>query len=282
MSNHDSLTTKNEVGEIALIKLGSVPFLNVKPLVFPLEERLVQHDFEISYTSPSNLSTLLFDKNVDLGFMPFAELIKRGNYRIVPNISISSYGKVDSVILLTRSEIKELKTVAVDVRSQSSTALLRIILEVFNKLSPIYIRREADEKFLNGVDGGMLIGNIGLKLRYFPPDGYMVFDLGEIWTNETGLPFVYAVYAVNKGIKLGRNLQALETAKSIGLKIVKKITKIESEKIGLGEEICLRYLTERIRYDLGEKEISGVLNYAKLLSDLDENRRIPEIKFYSE
>ncbi|OGE24774.1 MAG: hypothetical protein A2V51_04710 [Candidatus Dadabacteria bacterium RBG_19FT_COMBO_40_33] len=265
-----------------MIKLGSVPFLNVKPLVFPLEEKLVQHDFLISYTSPSNLSTLLFDKEVDLGLIPVAELVKRGNYTIVPNISISSYGKVDSVVLLTRTEIKELKTVAVDVRSQSSTALLRIILEVFNKLSPIYIRREANEKFLDDVDGGMLIGNTGLKLRYFPPDGYRVFDLGEIWTNETGLPFVYAVYAVNEGIKLGRNLYALEMAKSIGLKIVKKIAKIESEKIGFSEEICLRYLTERIRYDLGEKEVTGILTYAKLLSDLDENRRIPDLKIYSE
>lgn len=271
-----------KLGEISLIKLGSVPFLNVKPLVFPLEEKLVQHDFLISYTSPSNLSTLLFDKEVDLGLIPVAELVKRGNYTIVPNISISSYGKVDSVVLLTRTEIKELKTVAVDVRSQSSTALLRIILEVFNKLSPIYIRREANEKFLDDVDGGMLIGNTGLKLRYFPPDGYRVFDLGEIWTNETGLPFVYAVYAVNEGIKLGRNLYALEMAKSIGLKIVKKIAKLESEKIGFSEEICLRYLTERIRYDLGEKEVTGILTYAKLLSDLDENRRIPDLKIYSE
>jgi len=265
-----------------LIKLGSAPFLNVKPLVFPLEEKLVQHDFEISYTSPSNLSTLLFDKKVDLGLIPVAELVKRGNYTIVPNISISSYGKVDSVVLLTRTEIKELKAIAVDVRSQSSTALLRIILEVFNKLSPVYIRREANEKFLDGVDGGMLIGNTGLKLRYFPPDGYRLFDLGEIWTNETGLPFVYAVYAVNEGIKLGRNLQALEMAKSIGLKIINKIAKTESEKIGLGEEICLRYLTERIRYDLGDKEMNGILNYAKLLSELDDDRRIPDLHIYSE
>ncbi|MCI0455288.1 MAG: menaquinone biosynthesis protein [Candidatus Dadabacteria bacterium] len=265
-----------------MIKLGSVPFLNVKPLVFPLEERLIQHDFEISYASPSNLSTLLFGKGVDLGLIPVAEIVKRGNYEIVPNISISSYGKVDSVILVSKSEIKRLRTVAVDARSQSSTALLRIILEVFNKISPVYFRREANEEFLNGVDGGMLIGNTGLKLRYNPPNGYRLFDLGEIWTNETGLPFVYAVYAVNEGIKLGRNLRALEMAKSMGLKIVKRIVKIESRKIGLGEEICLRYLTERIRYDLGEKEISGILNYAKFLAEFEENGRIPELQIYSE
>ncbi len=272
----------SQIGETVLIKLGSVPFLNVKPLILPLEEGLVEHDFEVSYTPPSNLSTMLFEKRVDLGLIPIAELLKRGIYSIVPNISISSYGKVDSVILISRSEIEEIKTVAVDARSQSSAGLLRVILEIFYKLSPNYIRREPNDRFLVGVDGGMLIGDIGLKLRYFPPKGYRVFDLGEIWTSETGLPFVYAIYAVNGGVHLGKNLRALYIAKSIGLRDVERIAKIESEKLGLSEEICLRYLTERIKYNLGGKEIKGILAYGGFLVGLGEIERIPDLEIYSE
>jgi chorismate dehydratase len=155
-------------------------------------------------------------------------------------------------------------------------------LEIFNKLSPNYIKRNPDERFLDGVDGGMLIGNVGLKFRYFPPKGYRVFDLGEIWTSETGLPFVYAIYAVNSGIYLGKNLRALEEAKSKGLKNVERIAKIESEKLGLSEEICLRYLTERIGYDLGEKEIKGISAYGEFLAKLVEIERIPNLQIYSE
>lgn len=272
----------SQIGETVLIKLGSVPFLNVKPLILPLEEGLVEHDFEVLYTPPSNLSTMLFEKRVDLGLIPIAELLKRGIYSIVPNISISSYGKVDSVILISRSEIEEIKTVAVDARSQSSAGLLRVILEIFYKLSPNYIRREPNDRFLVGVDGGMLIGDIGLKLRYFPPKGYRVFDLGEIWTSETGLPFVYAIYAVNGGVHLGKNLRALYIAKSIGLRDVERIAKIESEKLGLSEEICLRYLTERIKYNLGGKEIKGILAYGGFLVGLGEIERIPDLEIYSE
>ena len=265
-----------------MIKLGSVPFLNVRPLIYPLEAGLLEHDFEIIYTPPSSLSQMLFERKVDLGLVPVAELLRRQNYSVVSNISISSSGKVDSVILLAKSGIKDLRTVAVDARSRSSTALLRVILEVFHKLSPAYIPREPEERFLAGVDGGMLIGNAGLKLRYFPPTGYEVFDLGEIWTDETGLPFVYAVYAVDKDVHLGKNLQALETAKSMGLKLVKKIAKIESENIGLSEEICLRYLTERIRYDLGEREIRGIMAYGKLLGQLEEIKEIKDLQIYSQ
>lgn len=265
-----------------MIKLGSVPFLNVRPLIYPLEENLVWHDFEIIYTPPSNLSKMLLKGDVDLGLIPVAELLRKGTYSVVPNISISSYGKVDSVVLLTRSGMKGLKTVAVDSRSQSSTALLRVILEIFNKLSPTYVKREPGDKFLSGVDGGMLIGNTGLKLKYFPPSGYNVFDLGEMWTEETGLPFVYAVYAVNKGVKLGENLDALQESKSIGIRLVEKIAKIESEKLGLGEQICLRYITERIRYDLGEREIDGILAYSKFLLELNEIREVSNLQIYSE
>ncbi len=270
------------IGEMGLIKLGSVPFLNVRPLIFPLEEKLVQHNFEVLYTPPSNLSTMLFEKKVDLGLIPVAEFLKRGIYSVVPNISISSYGKVDSVILLARSEINGIKSVAVDASSQSSAALLRITLEIFNKLSPTYVKRDANDGFLYGVDGGMLIGDIGLKMRYFPPNGYKVFDLGEIWTTETRLPFVYAVYAVNNGVHLGKNLQVLEMAKSIGLNNVKKIAKIESEKLGLSEEICLRYITERIKYDLGDREMKGIMTYGKLLAELDEIEKVPDLQYYSE
>lgn len=264
-----------------MIKLGSVPFLNVRPLIFPLEEGLIEHDFEIEYTPPSTLSQMLFEKKLDLGLVPAADLLRQ-NYRVVPNISISSYGKVDSVILLAKSAIKELRTVAVDARSRSSAALLRIILEVFYKLSPTYLLREPNERFLVGVDGGMLIGNTGLKLKYFPPAGYRVFDLGEVWTKETGLPFVYAVYAVNDGVCLGKNLKALDSAKSMGMKVVKEIAKIESEKVGLSEEVCLRYMTERIRYDLGEKEIDGILTYGKFLAELEETKAIHDLQIYSE
>ena len=95
-------------------------------------------------------------------------------------------------------------------------------------------------------------------------------------------PFVYAIYAVNNGVHLGENLRALDMARSTGLKIIEKIVKIESKKLELSEEICFRYLTERIRYDLGEKEINGILTYGGFLTKLEEIGKIPSLQIYSE
>jgi chorismate dehydratase len=256
--------------------------MNAKPLTFALESGVVENDFQITLTPPSELSLLLSRKEIDLGLIPVAEFLRRNTYSAVPGISISSFGRVDSVVLLSRGAIKDIKSVAVDRRSQSSTALLRIILETFHNLSPVYLPRAADDGFLNDVDAGMIIGDTGLEITYSPPDGYNVYDLGEVWTGETGLPFVYAVFAVNEGVDLGRNLGALQESKDYGLGIVGKIAKREAARTGLDEAVCYRYLTERIKYDLGEKELEGIRTYSEYLSRLGEAEKIPRIKIYSQ
>ena len=263
-----------------MIKLGAVPFLNVRPLLYPLEERLVRNDFEIVYDNPSRLSTLLLNEMVDLGLIPVAELFKRDMYRIVPKISISSRGEVASVVLLTKKSVGDIITVAVDSRSQSSSSLLRIILEIFNNVKPEYIQKIPDGSFLDGVDAGMYIGDDGLRIGYSAPKGYKVVDLGEVWTKETGFPFVYALYAVREGIDLGKNLEALETAKSMGLKHVQKIAKNYSGTVNLSEEICLKYLTDRIYYDLGDEEIAGIGAFRDLLSKVVGNINNSDLRFY--
>lgn len=263
-----------------MIKLGAVPFLNVRPLVYALEEGLVKNDFEIVYENPSSLSTLLSENKVDLGLIPVAELLKKYTYAIVPNLSISSRGEVASVVLLSKKPIREIRRVALDSRSQSSSSLLRIILEIFSNLTPDYVQRSPDSSFLDGVDAGMYIGNDGLRIRYSPPSGYSVLDLGEVWTKETGLPFVYAVYAVREGVNLGKNLEALKMAKSTGLKNIDKIAKDYAVKVNLSEEICYKYLTERIYYDLGDNEIKGIDTFRGLLSEFVGDIKNSDLKFY--
>ena len=268
-----------------MIRLGTVSFLNSKPLTYALEQNVIKSDFELIATPPAELSVKLHNKELDLALIPVAELLNRKTYSVVPDISISSYGKVASVILLTRGEIGEVKTVAVDRRSQSSTALLRIILEIFHGLSPVYEPRQytpgnLDGQFLNGVDGGMLIGDAGLELMHSPPEGYNVYDLGEIWTGHTGLPFVYAVFAVNEGVDLGDSVKTLEEAKAYGLSCTRKIAKLGAVETGLSEEVCYDYITEKIKYDLGRDEIEGIVKYSGLLSELGICDKITGLNIY--
>ena len=267
-----------------LINLGAAPFLNMRPLVYPLEKGLVEHSFNIMYFDPFLLSENLSEGVVDVAPIPSAELLRTDAYSILPGISISSFGRVDSVVLKSHKKINEITSVSVDSRSRSSTALLRIILELFLGLRPEYVKRSPGNGFLEEVDGGMLIGNAGLKARHLCTDSsFFTYDLGELWTKETSLPFVYAVMATRKGDSAtAKDCGCLVLTKEKGVELIPEIADTESRKLGLSMEQCTTYLQKRIRYDLDDLMLEGLIRYRDLLFELGEIAKKNEIDFHAE
>lgn len=270
-------------GENPLINLGAAPFLNMQPLIYPLEKGLVEHSFNIMYFDPFLLSGNLSEGVVDVAPIPSVEFLRTDDYSILPDISISSFGKVDSVILKARKEITKIKSVSVDSRSRSSTALLRIVLELFLGLKPEYVKREPVNGFLQGVDAGMLIGNAGLQARYLSAEkSAFTYDLGELWTRETALPFVYAVIAIRKGDDAtARGCKDLVSTREKGVRFIPEIVDTESRKLGLSREHCTTYLKERIKYDLDGPKIDGLIRYRDLLFELGEIEKKNKINFHA-
>ncbi len=267
-----------------MINLGAAPFLNMKPLIYPLEKSLVEHRFNIMYFDPSLLSENLSEGVVDVAPIPSAELLRTDVYSVLPGISISSFGKVDSVVLKSRRKITEITSVSVDSRSRSSTALLRIVLELFLGLKPQYIKRSPGNGFLEEVDAGMLIGNAGLGARHlFTDNSFFTYDLGELWTKETSLPFVYAVMATRKGDgATAEGCRCLVSTREKGVELIPEIADIESRKLGLTREQCTTYLRQRIKYDLDDAKVRGLIRYRDLLFELGEIGGKNEIDFHAD
>lgn len=265
-----------------MLRLGDVPFLNSKPLFYLLKNGSIASCIEIISRPPNLLSELLRKKNIDMGLVPVVELLTRGNYKVVPGISISSYGKVDSVILISKKELRDIRSVALDGYSLSSANLTRVLFKNFLGINPDFVTRSYDENFFAGVDSGMLIGDTGLKFLYKNADRseYRIYDLGELWTDFTGLPFVYALLAVNSGVNLENQLDNLIRSKREGVGFIDEICEKESVKIGIGKEFCVNYITNRIRYDLSDMEIKGISEFAKCLSKIGIGSGIGKLDFY--
>ena len=129
----------------------------------------------------------------------------------------------------------------------------------------------------------MLIGDRGLRaLHRGLADFPLTYDLGEIWTAKTGLPFVYAVFAAKKGVPLGDGPGRLLSAKEQGEGLVSEIAEAEAERLGLGREQCATHLGNRIRYGLGDPEIEGLMRYRELLASLGEIEAGGGIEFYAD
>ncbi|MDB5311533.1 MAG: hypothetical protein JWO38_5735 [Gemmataceae bacterium] len=249
----------------ATIRVGAVNYLNTKPLI----ERLTEFapTVALSLALPSRLADQLAAGELDVGLIPVVEYFRGANYSFVPGVAIASRGPVLSVTLFSRVPWGQIRSVALDEGSRTSAALTQILLRkryaVHPTFTPLPIDTPADDL---ATDAVLLIGD--RAMRACLPGYQYAYDLGQEWTDWTGLPFVYAVWAVRGGVVLGEVEPAFHRAKEYGLAHAGAIAQREAGPLGLDPGYCRRYLTNIIRYDLGPQESAGLRRFHELAAEL--------------
>jgi chorismate dehydratase len=261
------------------LKIGVVPYMNAKPLIYGL---IKQSDkIDLLYGAPSTLPEKLERGELDIILMPSVNYFRGNGYKIIPGSSISSSGPVESVNLFIKTPtIEKIRVVALDKDSLTSCVLTKIILWKRYSMKPEFIKLKDKSKIYNEyADAFLVIGDDALKLQ---GEDFTVLDLGQEWKELTGLPFVYAFWVAKSKSKLHGVERLLNDAKEHGLKSLNKIACLEAERLKLGRYRCLRYLEESIRYDLGEQEIRGLKSFYKYALEMGEVSEKIKIKFHSE
>jgi chorismate dehydratase len=261
----------------ATIRVGAVEYLNTKPLICDLEQ--LAPNLELVLEVPSKLADMLAAGQLEVALIPVIEYFRGGSYAIVPDLAIASRGPVLSVTLFSRKPWTEIRSVALDEGSRTSAALTQVLLRrkygVTPQVMPLPLDRTAEE---SDADAVLLIGD--RAMRACLPGFRYAFDLGQEWHDWTGLPFVYAVWAVREGVDLGPIEGALHEAKRRGLARVGQIAAREAPKLGLDAGFCRRYLDNIIHFDLGPREQAGLHHYYMLACELGLARRGVNLDFY--
>jgi chorismate dehydratase len=175
------------------VRLGAVSYLNVRPLVHGLAARpdLVTLRFDV----PSVCASLLAEGAIDLGMVPSISYLDRPADQVVPGVCIGSEGPVASVALFSPTPVREIRSIAVDTSSRTSAVLLRILCARHFGIDPAWVPHDPDlAGMLERADAALLIGDPALFAE-FPKPKIRKIDLGEAWTDLTGLPFVWAFWA---------------------------------------------------------------------------------------
>ena len=237
------------------MRLGCLPYLNVKPLVYPLEHGSLPEGWELVYAPPSRLAEMLVRGEIAAAPVSSFATFIHPELKMCPGICIASDGPVRSVLLMSKKNPMNIDTVALDASSLSGANMLRIILEESFSLRPRFVSMAPSpvSRMLEECDAAMVIGNPAML---HPKDGLHILDLGEEWKKLTGLPAVFAVWA-------GRDItpdlvETLEESKRVGLSMLPEIAREESAKLGLPYEVCHDYLARVMVYDLGERETLGL------------------------
>jgi len=183
-------------------RLGHIQFINCLPLYYGMVKNDVLLDVDLVKANPADLAVDLVSGHLDVAPIPAIEYARHAaDLVLLPDIAISSDGEVQSILLLSKVPADELsgRTVALANTSRTSQVLARVLLARRWNASPEYVEMPPDlPAMLRDADAALLIGDEALRAYWDVPDGLYAYDLGSEWTTWTGLPMVYAVWAVRR------------------------------------------------------------------------------------
>src|SRR6267378_7295231 len=148
----------------------------------------------LSDAAPARCAELLAEGRADAALIPVIEYQRISGLKIVPGACVASRQKVRSVLLASRVPITQVRSVALDTSSRTSAALIQIILAHFYKISASYRPSPPKlEEMLESDDAALIIGDPAMLIDR---SALHVYDLAEEWQKHTGLPFVFAFWAI--------------------------------------------------------------------------------------
>ena len=245
-----------------MIRVGAVSYLNTKPLIHTLNERLGGQG-TLSLDLPSRLAADLAAERLDVALIPSVEFFRGTDYEIVSNVAIACRGPVWSVRLLSRVPVPEIRRLALDEGSRTSAAMLRLLLWEMYQLQPETTQLEIDQSPEEvDADAILMIGDRAMH----PARGVYreIWDLGDRWCRWTELPFVFAMWVARPGIQWSSKLDRskltsmLEASRDAGLESLEEIASSHAAQHGLTKEDLHRYFAENLHFRLGPGERLGL------------------------
>jgi len=165
-------------------------------------------DVDLVKANPADLARDIVEGSLDIAPVPVIEYARHAqDLVLLPDIAISSDGEVQSILLISKVPAEELggRTVALTDTSRTSQVLARILIEKRWGAKAEYVEMPPDlPAMLREADAALLIGDEALRAYWEPPAGLYTYDLGTEWKAWTGLPFVFAVWAVRREFALSR------------------------------------------------------------------------------
>jgi len=238
------------------LRVGIVNFLNSKPLAWGFLKGHHADLFAPSYHPPALVARLLGQGNLDIGLIPSIEVQRIPNLRVLPDMCVGAKQEVRSVVLVSRGPVEDIRRVALDLNSRTSSTLVRILLRERWGLDPEYLHERPDpERMLSEADAALIIGDPALRLDR---EKYHVVDLAAEWKTLTGLPFVFAVWAVRPEVEIPELPFYFKSSLRYGLSSLDILVCEAAAELGLDTSEVRTYLTENLHFFLRAEEIEGL------------------------
>lgn len=270
-------------------RLGHINFINCLPLTYGLRHGGFSRGLSIEAAVPSVLNQLIINGELDAS--PVSSIVYAKHSRkllILPDVSISANGGLESILFVAKRPIHELDGAQVALTNKSATShcLLKIILQHFYHVNPADYHISGlslDAGVLDDSDGVLFIGDDALYAYHNRVDGYYYYDLGEEWKRFTGLRMVYAVWVINRAFTqdrpadVGRICQSITGGFAYGLEHLDDAVDTLVGKMPFTTRQLSHYI-RLLNYQFTPGHQKALLTYYRLAYDLGLIENVPEIE----
>ncbi|MEU6980294.1 MULTISPECIES: menaquinone biosynthesis protein [unclassified Streptomyces] len=255
-------------------RVGHIQFLNCLPLYWGLARTGTLLDLELTKDSPEKLSEQLVRGGLDIGPITLVEYLRNADDLVaLPDIAVGCDGPVMSCVIVSQRPLDQLDgaRVALGSTSRTSVRLAQLLLAERYGVRPDYYTCPPDlGLMMQEADAAVLIGDAALRasLHEAPRLGLQVHDLGLMWKDWTGLPFVFAVWAARKDF-LAREPETVHdvhraflASRDLSLEEVAKVAEQAARWEAFDAELLERYF-RTLDFRFGPEQLAGVREFAR-------------------
>ncbi|WP_431781479.1 menaquinone biosynthetic enzyme MqnA/MqnD family protein [Streptomyces chumphonensis] len=255
-------------------RVGHIQFLNCLPLYWGLARTGSLLDLELTKDTPERLSEQLVNGDLDIAPVTLVEFLRHSeDLTALSDIAVGCDGPVMSCVLVSKGGLAELdgERVALGSTSRTSVRLAQLLLAERHGITPEYFTCPPDlGQMMHEAQAAVLIGDAALRasLHYAPRLGLQVHDLGQMWKEWTGLPFVFAVWAARRDY-LAREPEAVRevhraflASRDLSLQEVGKVAEQAARWETFDADLLARYFTT-LDFRLGPEQLAGIAEFAR-------------------
>ncbi len=274
-----ALIMVNNLTSDSNVILGTVPYLNVQPMLWAIERGLVGKGISIVSEVPRRLAASLNNGAYDTAIVPVFEYFRHPNqYTYIQGPVIASRGEVYSVLLFSTEPWETLKRVYLDSSSLTSVNLFKVLAaEKGLHVEYIDTSHHAPPLPLPPGTGWVVIGDPAMAQRGMHPCS---MDMGLAWRDLTGLPFVFAAWLAPRNLRKPGLAELLNESLETGLQNLERVAADSAARFGFSPQFALRYFTTHIHYHLGNEELAGWAEFGRLCYKHGLTSSLPELQPY--
>lgn len=274
-----------------MLTIGRIDYANVTPIFHALRRHFSCDGYRFTGGVPARLNSLLAAEEIDVCPSSSIEYaIHSERYLILPGLSISSVGPVASVLLFSRIPVEDLdgQEILLSAESATSVNLLKILMaRRYGHVCRYAVSTSPLAEALRTAPAMLLIGDAALRSSLAAVGTDMhIYDLGLLWYEWTGLPFVFALWFCTRTAVRERHQEVqmlaeqLAQAKEYAGRERELIADASPEAAWMGREGLIAYWRENISYELGEAQQEGLRLFYRYAAELGLISLAPELHFF--